>query len=76
MNANQKRSRATSEQLNQMVDFMALNPDFAAGRFQKMHGKYEKDKKWQELADVLNSLGSAVKTMEQWSVVSSNETRS
>lgn len=41
-----------------------------------MHGKYEKDKKWQELADVLNSLGGAVKTMEQWSVVSSNETRS
>ncbi|XP_037813195.1 uncharacterized protein LOC119604571 [Lucilia sericata] len=64
-----KRSRATAEQLSQMVDFMLENPGLAGGKFQKLHGKVECDRKWSELSGILNSLGEAVKTVEQWHTV-------
>ncbi|XP_075162059.1 uncharacterized protein LOC142234765 [Haematobia irritans] len=64
-----KRSRASPEQLTQMVDYMTQNPGFCGGQFQKLHGKYENEKKWRELADLLNGIGGAVKTVEQWQTV-------
>lgn len=64
-----KRSRATAEQLSRMVDFLMETPGLAQGKFQKLHGKVENDRKWAELTDLLNSLGGAVKTLEQWHTV-------
>ncbi|XP_065370741.1 uncharacterized protein LOC135962776 [Calliphora vicina] len=64
-----KRSRASAEQLSQMVDFMVNNPGLAGGKFKKMHGKLECDKKWAELSETLNCLGGAVKAVNQWQAV-------
>ena len=69
-NTASKRSRASAEQLNQMVDFMLANEGLAGGIFQKLHGKVESDKKWSELKELLNSLGGAVKSVDQWHTVS------
>lgn len=65
-----KRSRASAEQLSQMVDFLTNNVGLAGGRFKKMHGKLECDRKWAELSQMLNCLGGAVKTANQWQAVS------
>ncbi|XP_053955062.1 uncharacterized protein LOC128861161 [Anastrepha ludens] len=64
-----KRSRATSEQLNRLLDYLMEVPGLAGSRFHSLHGKYECDKKWSELATKLNSLGGAVKTVNQWQTV-------
>lgn len=69
-NTASKRSRASAEQLNQMVDFMLANEGLAGGKFQKLHGKFECDKKWSELKELLNTLGGAVKSVDQWHTVS------
>ncbi|XP_017469419.1 PREDICTED: uncharacterized protein LOC108361335 isoform X1 [Rhagoletis zephyria] len=61
-----KRSRASGEQLSAMLDFLGENPNVASGKFQKLHGKLENTKKWAEMADKLNSLGGAAKSVEQW----------
>ncbi|XP_017476568.1 PREDICTED: uncharacterized protein LOC108366628 [Rhagoletis zephyria] len=65
----QKRSRTTAEQLSRMVDFLAEKPGLAGSRFQKLHGKSDCDKKWSELASMLNSLGGLVKNVDQWCTV-------
>ncbi|XP_053969103.1 uncharacterized protein LOC128870461 [Anastrepha ludens] len=44
-------------------------PGLAGSRFHSLHGKFECDKKWSELATKLNSLGGAVKTVNQWQTV-------
>ncbi|XP_067620532.1 uncharacterized protein [Eurosta solidaginis] len=69
INTNQRRSRTTAEQLSRMVDFLMGTPGLAGSRFLKRHGKAECDKKWTEMATMLNSLGGAVKTVEQWRTV-------
>ncbi|XP_017492739.1 PREDICTED: uncharacterized protein LOC108380849 [Rhagoletis zephyria] len=65
----QKRSRTTAEQLSRMVDFLTETPGLAGSRFQKLHGKSDCDKKWSELASMLNSLGGSVKNVDQWRTV-------
>ncbi|XP_036344008.1 uncharacterized protein LOC118753238 [Rhagoletis pomonella] len=52
-----------------MVDFLAETPGLAGSRFQKLHGKSVCDKKWSELASMLNSLGGSVKNVDQWCTV-------
>ncbi|XP_067614129.1 uncharacterized protein [Eurosta solidaginis] len=69
INTNQRRSRTTAEQLSRMVDFLMETPRLAGSRFLKRHGKAECDKKSTEMATMLNSLGGAVKTVEQWRTV-------
>ncbi|XP_073811755.1 uncharacterized protein [Musca autumnalis] len=64
-----KRSRASKEQIRNMVDFMAVNPELASGKFLKFHGKYENNKKWSELTTLLNGLGGADKAVDQWQTV-------
>lgn len=64
-----KRSRATTEQLFRMVDYFMDNPGLAEGKLQKLWGKYEHDKKWTEMAAMLNNLGGSMKTVEQWHTV-------
>ncbi|XP_017485481.1 PREDICTED: uncharacterized protein LOC108374036 isoform X2 [Rhagoletis zephyria] len=65
----QKRSRTTAEQLSRMVDFLTETPGLAGSRFQKLHGKSDCDKKWTDLASMLNSLGGSVKNIDQWRTV-------
>ncbi|XP_073841397.1 uncharacterized protein [Musca autumnalis] len=64
-----KRSRASSEQIRYLVDFMTNNKDLASGKFAKMNGKLESKKKWEELSVSLNSLGGADKSPDQWHTV-------
>jgi len=52
-----------------MIDFFNINKGLAEGRFHALHGKEEAQKKWTELANELNSLQGATKTVEQWQVV-------
>ncbi|XP_017472553.1 PREDICTED: uncharacterized protein LOC108363640 [Rhagoletis zephyria] len=64
-----KRSRASGEQIERLLDYLSECPGLAAGKFQKMHGKSESDRKWSELEASLNTIGGAVKTVEQWQTV-------
>ncbi|XP_017473344.1 PREDICTED: uncharacterized protein LOC108364258 isoform X1 [Rhagoletis zephyria] len=64
-----KRSRASGEQIERLLDYLSECPGLAAGKFQKIHGKSESDRNWSELAANLNIIGGAVKTVEQWQTV-------
>ncbi|XP_017461888.1 PREDICTED: uncharacterized protein LOC108355228 [Rhagoletis zephyria] len=64
-----KRSRASAEQLNAMIDLLTENEGLASGKFQSLHGKLEYQKKWAEMAQKLNAMGGAVKSVEQWHTV-------
>ncbi|XP_036319664.1 uncharacterized protein LOC118734072 [Rhagoletis pomonella] len=64
-----RRSRASTEQLSGMVDFFLENPGLAAGKFQRLHGKLEHEKKWEEMATKLNAMGGAQKSADQWRTV-------
>ncbi|XP_017486077.1 PREDICTED: uncharacterized protein LOC108374608 [Rhagoletis zephyria] len=64
-----KRSRASMEQLSGMLDFFWENPGLAGGKFHRLHGKMEHEKKWEEMASKLNSIGGAQKSAEQWRTV-------
>ncbi|XP_036348086.1 uncharacterized protein LOC118757485 [Rhagoletis pomonella] len=64
-----KRSRASMEQLSGMLDFFLENPGLAGGKFHRLHGKMEHEKKWEEMASKLNAIGGAQKSAEQWRTV-------
>ncbi|XP_017465419.1 PREDICTED: uncharacterized protein LOC108358527 [Rhagoletis zephyria] len=64
--AGAKRSRASAEQLNVMIDLLTENERLTSGKFQRLHGKLEYQKKWAEMAQKLNAIGGAVKSVEQW----------
>lgn len=58
------------EQLSGMLDFFLENPGLAGGKFHRLHGKMEHEKKWEEMASKLNAIGGAQKSAEQWRTVS------
>ncbi|XP_017493414.1 PREDICTED: uncharacterized protein LOC108381514, partial [Rhagoletis zephyria] len=64
--AGAKRSRASAEQLNVMIDLLTENEGLASGKFQRLQGKLEYQKKWAEMAQKLNAIGGAVKSVDQW----------
>ncbi|XP_017478966.1 PREDICTED: uncharacterized protein LOC108368600, partial [Rhagoletis zephyria] len=64
-----KRSRALAEQLSSMMDFLTEYPALATGKFQMLPGQLENDRKWAEWAAKLNSIGGAVKSVDQWHTV-------
>lgn len=49
-----------------MVEYFLVNRDFANDRFEGNDGKKNKQEKWNSLATMLNSMGGARKTVEQW----------
>lgn len=64
------RSRRASQlQLIKMLDFFNFNKGLAEGKFYVLHGKEEAQKKWSELAEELNYMQGATKTVDQWQVV-------
>ncbi|XP_017469659.1 PREDICTED: uncharacterized protein LOC108361535, partial [Rhagoletis zephyria] len=67
--AAKKRSRASMEQLSGMLDFFMENPGPAGGKFHRLHGKMEHEKKWEKMASNLNAIGGTQKSTEQWRTV-------
>lgn len=58
------------EQLSGMLDFFLENSGLAGGKFHRLHGRMEHEKKWEEMASKLNAIGGAQKSAEQWRTVS------
>lgn len=56
-------------QLTKMIDYFYLNKGLAEGKINALHGREEAQKKWAELANEINSLQGATKTVDQWQVV-------
>lgn len=65
----QQRAKATSAQLNYLIDFMKLNPECASGRGNGLQGKVELEQQWRKLAATLNALGGPVKSEDKWKQV-------
>lgn len=56
-------------QYSLLVDTMVAKPEFAAGRFVGLHGKYKLSAFWSNLVTELNDAGPP-KTLVQWQKVS------
>lgn len=65
--------RVNIQQKGALVDFMAQNEVFLFGKFNTTKGTGAKSAKWNEIVEVLNSLGPPSKGVEKWKKVSFNE---
>lgn len=55
--------------MSAMLDFFLSNKGMAEGKFQVVNGREALQKKWEELANDLNAIKGANKTVAQWQVV-------
>ncbi|XP_046384987.1 uncharacterized protein LOC124155316 [Ischnura elegans] len=61
-----KRGRASSRQLDILVEFMAQHREFASGRFLSANGKVANEEMWRRVADILNELPGPSKAGSDW----------
>ncbi len=64
-----KRKKATKGQIESIIHFMEDNPLLLKGQLTNDFTAAKRQKMWQSLADVLNSSGGAVKSVEKWQKV-------
>ncbi|VVC96122.1 unnamed protein product [Leptidea sinapis] len=57
---------ATGTQIETLMDFMMKNPDLARGLIHSVEGRVQSKRLWDNITSHLNSLGGAVKTVQQW----------
>lgn len=71
MNINESRTSEFSiNQLRIMLDFMTSHKADLAGKFRRGKGIQHRQKLWNQLTDILNSVGDGPqKSMEQWKMV-------
>jgi hypothetical protein len=53
-----------------MVTFMVEHPELAQLKMNSVAGRDKSRQLWEELAQKLNSIGTCVKTVQQWNDVS------
>lgn len=62
-----QRSRASVEQINEIINYMNTHREFAAGKSKHPPGSYfSLEREWQRLADDLHNVRGVIKTVEQW----------
>lgn len=52
-----RQAKATSAQIDYMVDYFVQHPHVATGKFHSLHGKADLRGSWEELVSYLNSMG-------------------
>ncbi|XP_037296359.1 uncharacterized protein LOC119189819 [Manduca sexta] len=60
---------ATSVHIETLLDFLSENPDLARGLVHSLEGRAKAKRLWETLTSQLNSMGGAVKTVQQWKKV-------
>lgn len=67
-----RQAKATSAQIDYMVDYFVQHPHVATGRFQSLHGNADLRGSWEQLVTDLNSMGKDGKTkdIKSWKSVS------
>ncbi|XP_050683940.1 uncharacterized protein LOC126978865 [Leptidea sinapis] len=60
---------ATGTQIETLMDFMMKNPDLARSLIHSVEGRVQSKRLWDNITSHLNSLGGAVKTVQQWKKV-------
>lgn len=63
------KSRATAEQLSALATFVAENQKIEHTKFSASFTKKDQKKKWEEIAEKLNTMPGAKKTLAQWKKV-------
>lgn len=58
-----KRKRATSEQLEKLISFANIHPDFTKGSNKE---DADQDIDWQNLTAELNAMGPPIRTCKEW----------
>lgn len=62
---------ATSEQIETLLNFLDEHRDLARGRLRSVEGNVQAKRLWEELCNILNSMGGCTKTIQQWQKVPS-----
>lgn len=63
------KKHVTGAQVTALMDFMQEHRDFAKGFVNSGLDKEDLEAQWQDLTNTLNSMGGAVKSIEQWKKV-------
>lgn len=62
-----RRPRVSYEQIEQLTEFLCANPQLARGYGKTKAGRHFCQEKWEEIADILNSVeGGVYKTWKEW----------
>ncbi|XP_039305543.1 uncharacterized protein LOC105204489 [Solenopsis invicta] len=59
-----RQAKATSAQIDYMVDYFVQHPHVATGKFQSLHGNTDLRGSWEQLVTQLNSIGKNGKTKD------------
>ncbi|XP_011858787.1 PREDICTED: uncharacterized protein LOC105556313 [Vollenhovia emeryi] len=59
-----RQAKATSAQIDYMVDYFVQHPHVATGKFQSLHGNADLRGSWEQLVAQLNSMGKGGKTKD------------
>ncbi|XP_043282269.1 uncharacterized protein [Venturia canescens] len=62
--ARKRQAKATSSQIDFMVDYFIQNPHVATGKFQSLHGKFDLSASWEKLAEELNQMWNDGRTKD------------